>query len=53
MAFLSLRTKELDSMFPSFPQWEIEQCARIMEQRFAEEFPLTCQSFNANGRVAP
>lgn len=53
MAFLSLRTKEATSMFPSYPQWEIEQVARQMEAAFAELFPLTYKAFNDNGRVCP
>lgn len=53
MSFLSLRTKELDSTFPSYPQYEIELVAREMEAIFSEEFPLTHQIFNNHGRVSP
>ena len=53
MAFLSLRTKSEASMFPSYPQWEIQQVARAMEDLFAQEYPLTWESFEKNGRVAP
>lgn len=53
MAFLSLRTKDLKSLFPSFPQKEIEMCAQIMEESFAETFPLCHRAFQENGRVAP
>lgn len=53
MAFLSLRTKVEDSMFPSYPQREIEMVAEQMEEQFAFLFPLTHDSFNKNGRVAP
>lgn len=53
MSFLSLRTRVHDSLFPSFPQWEIEQVANQMEIYFAEEFPLTHKAFNAAQRVAP
>lgn len=53
MSFLSLRTKDLDSTFPSFPLWEIEQVARQMEIFFEEAYPLTYKAFNDNGRVAP
>lgn len=53
MSFLSLRTTEEDSMFPSYPQWEIEQVARKMEDAFKELYPLTYAAFNANGRVSP
>lgn len=53
MAFLSLRTYEEDATFPSKPQWEIEQAARLTEQVFEELFPLTYEAFNKNGRVCP
>ncbi|MGY6497538.1 MAG: FAD-dependent thymidylate synthase, partial [Microcella sp.] len=39
--------------FPSFPQREIEMVAEQMEEHFAELMPLTYESFNTNGRVAP
>lgn len=53
MNFLSLRTKTEDSMFPSFPQWEINQVADQMEIIFAEKFPITNSAFNSARRVAP
>lgn len=53
MSFLSLRTKDESSKFPSYPQWEIEQVARQMEQVFANAFPLTHAAFTAAGRVSP
>ncbi|ADD81088.1 thymidylate synthase [Rhodococcus phage ReqiPoco6] len=53
MSFLSLRTKDEDSMFPSYPQWEIEQVALKMEAVFKELYPLAYEAFNANGRVSP
>lgn len=53
MSFLSLRTKVEESMFPSFPMWEIEQCALKVEQVFAEKFPTTYTAFVNSGRVAP
>lgn len=53
MSFLSLRTKNEGSMFPSYPQWEIEQVARNMEEIFADLFPLTHLAFMNNGRVSP
>lgn len=53
MNFLSLRTKREGSVFPSFPQREIEMCAEQMESHFAELMPLTYAAFNKNGRVAP
>lgn len=53
MNFLSLRTKSASAKFPSFPQWEIAQVARAMENGFFEKFPLVHEAFQANGRVAP
>jgi len=53
MSFLSLRTKVEDSMFPSFPMWEINQVANMMEAHFAHHFPMTHKAFCANGRVSP
>lgn len=53
MAFLSLRTKDATSTFPSYPQAEIEYVARGMETHFERLFPLTHRSFCQNGRVSP
>lgn len=53
MSFLSLRTKDEYSKFPSYPQWEIEQVAKAMEESFNFLFPLTSYSFQVNGRVSP
>ena len=53
MNFLSLRTKREGTHFPSVPQREIEMAAEQMEQHFAQLMPLTYDTFNANGRVAP
>jgi thymidylate synthase (FAD) len=53
MAFLSLRTHEPDSTYVSYPQQEIEQPARILENIFAEGWPITYRAFNKNGRVGP
>lgn len=53
MSFLSLRTKDATSMFPSYPQHEIEMVAAQMEAIFKSLYPLTYDSFNKNGRVAP
>lgn len=45
------------SMFPSKPQWEINECALLMESAaeecFATLFPVTYAAFVANGRVSP
>ncbi|MFF1701291.1 FAD-dependent thymidylate synthase [Streptomyces sp. NPDC058252] len=53
MHFLSLRTKNTDATFPSFPQEEIEDVALAMEAAFASHFPLTWEVWDRNGRVAP
>lgn len=53
MHFLSLRSKHAESMFPSYPLWEINQVANQIENYFAEKFPLTQQAFQKSGRVCP
>lgn len=53
MHFLSLRTKHEDSVFPSYPQWEINWVADQMEVIFKELWPMTHAAFVRNGRVAP
>jgi thymidylate synthase (FAD) len=53
MSFLSFRTKDPMSKFPSYPQWEINQVANMLEEHFAELFPLTHEAFNEAGRVSP
>lgn len=53
MNFLSLRTKDEASKFPSYPQWEIEQVALGLEAAFRERFPITWTAFQENGRVSP
>lgn len=53
MNFLSLRTKDETSMFPSFPMGEIEMVARDMEYEFKQAMPITWKVWNDNGRVAP
>lgn len=53
MHFLSLRTKDDESTFKSYPQAEIEMVAREYEIHFAEAMPETYACFVKNGRVAP
>lgn len=66
MAFLSLRSTyegyqamlganpgELDPLFPSYPMWEIEQCALKMERTFRGHFPMTHSAFRRFGSVCP
>ena len=53
MSFLSLRTKDNESHFPSYPQREIEMVAQKMEAEWARLMPITHACFVANGRVSP
>lgn len=53
MHFLSLRTTDPGSKFPSFPMHEIEAVAIDMEVEFGIKFPHTHRAFCENGRVAP
>ncbi len=53
MSFLSLRTKNPDSAFPSYPQREIEMVAEQMEKEWERLMPITHKAFTANRRVAP
>lgn len=53
MNFLGLRTHVAEANHPSYPQYEIEVAARKLETFFAELFPVTHASWNANGREAP
>jgi thymidylate synthase (FAD) len=53
MSFLSLRTKDNESHFPSYPQREIEMVAEKMESEWARLMPITHACFVANGRVSP
>jgi len=58
MSFLSLRTKNPGSAFPSYPQAEIEMVADQMgadqmEAAWENLMPVTAAAFTANGRVAP
>lgn len=53
MNFLALRVHDEDARDISYPQYEIEQPAKIVEELFAEHMPFTHEGFVANGRVAP
>ena len=53
MNFLTLRVHDEDARDISYPQYEIEQPAKIVEELFAEHMPFTHEGFVANGRVAP
>jgi thymidylate synthase (FAD) len=41
------------ALCPSYPQYEIEQAARMLESIFARHWPVTQQMFCDFGRVAP
>ena len=51
MNFLSLRTTATNSTFPSFPMYEIDHLAQMMEVTFEGEMPLTYNAWNKNGRM--
>lgn len=53
MNFLSLRTKDETSTYPSYPQREIEMVAEEYEKHFADYMPAVHAAFCKNGRVAP
>lgn len=53
MNFLSLRTKDENSLFPSFPMHEINCVANYMEEMFEHIFPITHAAFENARRVAP
>lgn len=53
MHFLSLRTIDERAKVPTFPQREIEMVAEEMERHWAMRMPITYETFNENGRIAP
>jgi len=53
MAFLSLRVKDENAKFLSYPQWEIQLAAKKCEEIFKELFPITHAAYIENGRVGP
>lgn len=53
MNFLSLRVHDENARDISYPQYEIEQPAKMVEEYFSEAMPFTHAAFVANGRVAP
>ena len=42
-----------EASYPSFPMWEIDECAEQLEQIVARLWPLSYEVFVSNGRVAP
>jgi thymidylate synthase (FAD) len=53
MNFLSLRRHVDGSLFPSYPQREIEIVAEEYEKHFSDIMPITYEAFQKNRRVAP
>lgn len=51
MKFLSLRTKDENATYPSYPQREIEMVAEQMETLWAQKMPITAELFVKYGRV--
>jgi thymidylate synthase (FAD) len=51
MHFLSLRTHDENAAYVSYPQWEIEVAARIMENIFSQYWPHTYEAFTEFGRM--
>ena len=50
LRFLSLRTHEPEAAVVSYPQWEIEQAARQVEEVFEGLWPVTYRSWVESGR---
>lgn len=53
MNFLSLRVRDPDSTYPTYPMAEIENVAREMEELWKPLMPHTCRAFQTTGRVCP
>ena len=53
MSFLSLRTHDPKALKVSYPLYEIDVAATMIENIFAEHMPLTYKAFCDNGRLAP
>lgn len=53
MHFLSLRTHDKNASFVSYPLYEINEAANMLEELFKEFWPETHKAFCANGRVSP
>lgn len=51
MKFLSLRVKDTEATYPSYPQVEIEMVAKQMEELWSEKMPITAELFVKYGRV--
>jgi thymidylate synthase (FAD) len=53
LSFLSLRWAHPESKVPTFPLHEIELVAKQMDAKARHIFPVTFQTFDKNGRIAP
>lgn len=53
MAFLSLRTHDLEARDVSYPLWEIQLAALQVEKIFKASMPITYRAFIDNGRCGP
>jgi thymidylate synthase (FAD) len=53
MNFLSLRTHSQAASHVAFPQLEIEEAARAIEEIFRQGWPITSEAFDRHGREAP
>ncbi|MEU4155729.1 FAD-dependent thymidylate synthase [Actinoplanes sp. NPDC026670] len=53
MNFLSLRSTFTEAKVPTFPLWEIDRAAQLVEDQFAQIMPITHAKFVEHGRVAP
>ena len=53
MAFLSLRTHNIQAKNVSYPLYEIEVAAKQCERLFELGWPLTYRAFCENGRQGP
>lgn len=51
--FLGLRVHDPEAKFVSYPQYEIQQAAQMVEKITADLFPIAYDCFISNGRVAP
>lgn len=53
MNFLSLRVYDPAATFASYPMWEMEQAARLVEEHFAATMPVVHEAFHKFGRTQP
>jgi thymidylate synthase (FAD) len=53
MAFLSLRTHDPEALKVSYPLYEIEVAARVVEEFLHDGWPITYEAFVKHGRLGP